>query len=140
MPKYILPFLKIIYSSLFLGVLCNHILHFTTKYLQFSTSIFINENHLQFAYFFLIFFEFISVFIFLINRSLIVNYVYSFFALFYFTFLIFLLYYINDITGGCIDCHFIAKYIFENVQTTISITVFLFLLYFYIFSKKIFAK
>ena len=123
--------IKAIYSIFFLTFFINHFLFFNTNYFKFSTIQFVNENNLNFFYYFMIVFELVSIFIvfFKLNKNVIR--VYDFLLIIYCVVVPTALYCIYELTNGCPQCHFISSSFISNQYFNIFVIVGLGLIYLY---------
>lgn len=89
----------------------------------------------------MIFVEAASILIFLFNIHLrwIIK-TYDILLALYVIFLIICLACLNEITNGCIDCHFIAQGFFQDYFSTLLTIILIGLVYFLIFRSMIFKK
>lgn len=122
-------------SLAFLALLINHIVNFTPKYIQFATSPFISNNNLQFSYYYFIFMETFGMFMFFLWRYTWIRYTFLALSLLYFCFLLFLLFYIEEVSGNCINCHYFARFLYEDSKFTLFAITLLFLLNLFLFFK-----
>ena len=123
--------IKAVFSIFFLIFFINHILDFNTKYFKFSSIQFINENHLNFFYYFMTVFELISVVIVFLKPNKIVVRLYDFLLIAYCVIVPTSLFCIYDLTNGCPQCHFISSSFISNQYFNIIIIICLGLIYLY---------
>jgi len=135
----ILTLTKFIYGSVFLLLLINHISGFQIKYFKYASSLLINKYHLEFGYYYMIFFELISLPILLVKSTSIYYKIYDFLFSIYIIFLSTCFLAINEITNGCIGCHYFASIYWDNYIVTLYFLGFLALIYLFIIRNKKFA-
>ena len=112
-------------------LLYNHCFYFTANYIKFSTIEFINDNKLHYAYYYFIFVEMLLIVHLLFDLQRL-NFLINILFGLYLTLILFLLINFERIANNCINCHFVAKMLFENYKiTAVSISL-LGILYFYL--------
>jgi hypothetical protein len=126
----------LVYSIAFALLLANHLNHFSEKYFKFGSSVLVNKYHLQYFYIFMIFFEALTLFVYFILLYKRVRLIYDILAVVYFSFSIAFLLFIDTLTNGCLDCHYISSFFNENYKTTLYCTIGLVLLYFLVIRAK----
>lgn len=131
----IVTILKVVNSLAFLTLLVNHITKFTPKYIQFGTSPFISNNHLQYSYYFFIVVEIIGVCMFFIWQYAWIRLIFLALSMLYFCFLIFLLFYIENVSGNCVNCHYFAQFLYEDSRQTLLVMTVLFVLNLFLYFK-----
>jgi hypothetical protein len=128
---------KLLFSLLFLSLLFNHIYGFQLKYFKYASVYFINTYHLNNFYFYMMFVEFVSIFIVFLKLPKWVVYIYDVLLSIYCIALIAALYTMYELTNGCIGCHYIASAFYDNNYFTLGIVVFLGLMYLFYLRDKI---
>ncbi len=130
---------KCIYSLVFASIFVNHIVGFQTKYLKYATSDLINEFHLAYMYYFLVFFSGISIFIALVNSRIFYK-IYDILFFAYFVFVLSCIVAMQQVTHGCIDCHYIVKIFVEDYKLTGLILFIMAILYLFVIRNENFRQ
>lgn len=133
-------FSRIIIWVCFLSLLLNHVIGFDIKFYKYSSSYLISEYELQWGYYFMIFFEMLSLIVLLFNSDAFIYKVYDYLFIFYIIFVLVCLINFNKITNGCIECHYIASVFFAGYKLTIFLLVAVTILYFLVLRGNIKQK
>ncbi len=130
--------LQAAFVLVFSALLYNHLIDFNTKYFKYASSYLINKYHLEMFYYYMMFAESASIIIFLLNlwNGWIIK-VYDIILSIYMIFLIVCLVCINEITNGCIECHFIAQAFFKDYSYTLYTIILLGIAYFFLFRPRL---
>lgn len=133
--KNIKQFLKILITITYCSLLYGHVRDFNTNYFRYSSINIVYEYYLQYLYYFMIIFEFISTFIHYFKVKNLLFVIYKWMLGFYIIIIVSLLIHLNY-SMVCVDCHYVAKVFYLNNLNTLKIIISLFVVQFFILETK----